>query len=248
MKAEANSDLESENIAPENRTFLRSADMRYYGEGQEMTVAFPAGNDFSRSLAEAIVEFHRAYKSQFGFNYEDQTPVEVVNLRLTAIGGMKRFPRRYLDKGKGSEFARSEEREVYFAATGFASTPVFERSRLGRDDRIEGSAIIEDFGSTTVVPPGGACEVDEWGNLRISLPVFSNQKTSQHESQSESQEVPSPVVQEIVKELSTRPSGRWRTWLSAQRVPRLSGICTTIGLGYSIEKDTSSPADLIRPL
>ncbi len=168
MEAEAGVDLEAEKVPRESRIYVRSADMRYLGEGQEMTIELPPGLPFADSVKGAVAGFHEAYRFQFGFNYQDRTPVEVVNLRLTAVGKMRRLPRREIPEG-GEEEGRKGERPVYFPATGFAPAPVYERGRLGRGRVLEGPAVVEDFGSTTVVPPGGRCEVDEWGNLRILL-------------------------------------------------------------------------------
>jgi N-methylhydantoinase A/oxoprolinase/acetone carboxylase beta subunit/N-methylhydantoinase B/oxoprolinase/acetone carboxylase alpha subunit len=190
MEAEARADLAKEEIPPARRRFLRSADMRYLGEGQEMTVELPSEGDFSRSLASAVASFHEAYRAQFGFNYKDRTPVEVVNLRLTAVGELERHAWSKIGAGSGPECARKSGRLVHFAGRGRVPTPIYDRGLLGRGDKIHGPSIIEEFGSTTVVPPGAACEVDEWGNLRIKLgpraEIAPEEKTS-------------PVVQEIVE-------------------------------------------------
>jgi N-methylhydantoinase A len=53
---------------------------------------------------------------------------------------------------------------VYFESGG-AQTPIYERSRLQPDDCVEGPAIVEEFGSTTVVPPLQRARMDDFGNL-----------------------------------------------------------------------------------
>jgi N-methylhydantoinase A len=45
---------------------------------------------------------------------------------------------------------------------------VYDRARLGADDRIAGPAIVEQYDSTTVVLPGQALTVDDFGNLLIA--------------------------------------------------------------------------------
>ena len=190
MEAEAQDDLAKEEIPPARRRFLRSADMRYFGEGQEMTVELPAEGGFARSLSRSASFFHAAYRAQFGFNYENHTPVEIVNLRLTAVGELERHPRRRVGSSGGPERARKGARPVYFAGQGYVSTPLYDRGRLGLGDRVQGPCVIEEFGSTTVVPPGAGCRVDKWNNLRIQLAPKA--KTA-------SQETASPVVQEIVE-------------------------------------------------
>ncbi|MFQ5913709.1 MAG: hydantoinase B/oxoprolinase family protein [Nitrospinota bacterium] len=198
MERRADADLDAEGLPKEARTFHRSADMRYYGEGQEMTVEFPDGAAFAESVEGGAGRFHDAYRAQFGFNYQDRTPVEVVNLRLTAVGKFPRPPRREIPAGRGAEAARKEGRPVYFPATGYVPTPVYGRDRLGTGDQLEGPAIIEDFGSTTVVPPDGRCELDARGNVRILLPAREEKAASSAGTGAVSPPV-SPVVQEIVE-------------------------------------------------
>jgi N-methylhydantoinase A len=62
--------------------------------------------------------------------------------------------------------ARAEERAVYFDGR-FVPCPVYERERLPEGGRFAGPAVVEEFGSTTVVFPGWEARVDEFGNLRL---------------------------------------------------------------------------------
>lgn len=190
MEAEARADLVREGVPPARHRFLRSADMRYFGEGQEMTVELPEGPDFGHRLAQGVASFHGAYLAQFGFHYRDKTPVEIVNLRVTAVGELEGHPWAKAAPGQGADRARTDERPVYFADRGYIPTPIYDRGRFGQGDKVEGPCVIEEFGSTTVVPPGGDCRVDEWGNLRIRLAPKAGAASAG---------AASPVVQEIVE-------------------------------------------------
>ena len=46
-------------------------------------------------------------------------------------------------------------------------SPVWERERLPADAVLAGPAIVEEFGATTVVPPGWRGTLDAHGNLRF---------------------------------------------------------------------------------
>ncbi|MFP6868914.1 MAG: hydantoinase B/oxoprolinase family protein, partial [Nitrospinota bacterium] len=199
MEEEADADLKVEQVDPASRVFVRSLDLRYSGEGQEMRVDIPPAGTFAEATRLVIGRFHEEYKSQFEFNYESQTPVEVVSLRLTAIGEMKKAPRKRIAGGKGAETARTGHRPVYFASREFVETPVYDRARLGKGDQIEGPAIVEDFGATTVIFPGSRCGIDDWGNLRISLPARKKGETESASEGGQSENGPGPVVQEIVE-------------------------------------------------
>ena len=192
MEWEAQADFAREDVPENSQMLLRSADMRYFGEGQEMNITLPGNGGFAKSLEAAVTAFHEAYRFEFGFNYKGRVPVELVNLRLTAAGKIRCAERQKYPAGQGADRARKGERPVYFPEDGFRPTAFYDRMLLGGGDAFEGPAIVEDFGSTTVVPPGGRCEVDEWGNLRIALPAAEEKAESASPGAS-------PVVQEIVE-------------------------------------------------
>ncbi len=74
------------------------------------------------------------------------------------------------DGGAGSaEAARVGTRDVYFRrGEGFVSTPIYDRERLAPGAAFAGPAVVEQMDSNTLVPPGWACRVDEYGNLLLT--------------------------------------------------------------------------------
>ena len=62
--------------------------------------------------------------------------------------------------------AEKSFRPVYFGAQ-FQDTPVYDRASLPAGGRFDGPAVVEEFGSTTVVFPGQYVEVDPHGILVI---------------------------------------------------------------------------------
>lgn len=78
-----------------------------------------------------------------------------------------------------AEFARSAptgksvspraHRPVWFAAGGDLDTPVYWRPDLSPGFSVKGPAIVEQFNSTTVVPPGFDAVVDPWLNIILRL-------------------------------------------------------------------------------
>ncbi|MBV9131537.1 MAG: hypothetical protein JO318_02505, partial [Chloroflexi bacterium] len=57
-------------------------------------------------------------------------------------------------------------RRVVFDAS-LDDVPVYWRPSLRPGDTLEGPAIVEEFGSTTVVFPSQTARVDEFGNLLL---------------------------------------------------------------------------------
>jgi N-methylhydantoinase A len=67
---------------------------------------------------------------------------------------------------RSADFAPKSTRPVYFDAE-FRDTPVFERASLPAGGRVDGPAVVEEFGSTTVIFPHQYLEVDPHGILVI---------------------------------------------------------------------------------
>ncbi len=159
-----------EGFASERMLLARSADLRYFGQASEVRVDVPRGA-LDRSLADvAVRRFHDRHAQTYGYSYHDSQQlqaVEWVNLRVTGVGPIARPPiqpaaRPFTD---GIERARKGCRQAVFAE--HVETPIYRRERLQPGDRIEGPAIVEEFGSTTVVQPGLQAGVDTYGNLLL---------------------------------------------------------------------------------
>ena len=163
--------LASEGFAASEMRLVRGADLRYFGQAWEVRVEVPAGC-LDRAAADVVVQrFHAAHQRTYGYSYaaHPEQRIEWVNVRLVAIGPLQRPEIRPRPRGAagGPERARSGSRRVYFDA-GFRETPVYDRSRLEPADCIEGPAIVEEFGSTTVVLPHQLARVDDYGNLLLT--------------------------------------------------------------------------------
>jgi N-methylhydantoinase A len=160
LQVEGGELLADEAIGEEERYFARSADMRYVG--QEYTVTVTVGTEIDLSAIDA--SFHDQHRIRYGHSTPG-APVEFVNLRLAAFGriGGGAAPFSPPDSGEPAVVGR---RQVVFDGEEQA-TDVVRRDLLQPDDRHEGPVVIEEEGSTTVVPPGYAVDVDNHGNLLI---------------------------------------------------------------------------------
>jgi N-methylhydantoinase B len=153
-----------------NVQMIRSADLRYFGQAWEVRVEVPGGR-LDRAAADTVVDrFHRAHQKTYGYSYaaSAEQVVEWVNLRVTGVRPLDRpaLPRLERNLPGGSERARAGSRAVWFA-NGFTETPLYARQHFQPGDCIEGPAIVEEFGSTSVVPPGLVASVDDYGNLLL---------------------------------------------------------------------------------
>jgi len=151
-------------------SFLRSADMRYLGMGSELNVAVPSpGPIDAMTLDNLLEEFHQQHGSVFGFSYRGDHAVELITLRVTAVGDRHiQLPAAAInDKGSGQPQGK---RSVLFDLAGMPLTvPVYRREDLNQDWQAAGPLVIDQYDSTTVVLPGCRVRIDSHSNLIISL-------------------------------------------------------------------------------
>ncbi|MGI9103280.1 MAG: hydantoinase/oxoprolinase family protein [Terriglobales bacterium] len=138
---------------------LRYADIRYAGQGYELSVEW--GRDF-------VKRFHQAHRRRYGYA-DEKRRVEIVNVRVRMVASTERvpFPRQKLARGNGRQ-AIVKQRRVIFEGRAFKA-PVYDRARLKPGDRFVGPAIIAEYSATTVLPPGCRARVDGRENILIEL-------------------------------------------------------------------------------
>jgi len=168
--------LAAEGFATDDMRIVRSADLRYFGQAWEVAVELPAGTIDERTAAVAADSFHDAHEQRYGYSYRHATDrgttgrqtMEWVNVRVTGIGPIARPALRELPAGDDRPArALSGERAVIFGDKA-VKCPIYERARLAPGDVLNGPAIVEEYGATTVVYPGQRIVVDRLGNLILT--------------------------------------------------------------------------------
>ena len=171
MIAEGRKAVDGSGIRPSRVSVAYAADMRYVGQEHPVTVDL-SPSVFKRRDREAIKKhFDEVHQLRYGTCAPEER-AEIVSLRATVTGVMKKPPLERFPRGARSPVAAAERgrRKVYFAELGKAVfTPTFARDALRAGNRIEGPALIEEHASTTVVLPGDRLQVDEFGNLVIEV-------------------------------------------------------------------------------
>ena len=160
-------DIEAEGIPGEAIAIRLVADVRYFGEGHEVHVEIPLGMSDKAAIDFMWDEFHNVHDRTFGFNYRGQQDVELVNLRVRAVGTQSR-PQIKPVQSRHEPAAPFGQRKVYWRSTGWIDVPLFRRSELALDQRIAGPAIIEEYGSTIVMPPLWSLHSDRYRNLILA--------------------------------------------------------------------------------
>ena len=166
--------LEQDGIEDEDWRIQRLADCRYEGQGYELRVECPDGEIDEAWRAEVEKRFHAEHARQYYRSAEDR-PVQVVTARARAIGGVSGVEWPALE---GAEPGATETtRSVWFRVNGSLArlaTPVYRRETLAPGQRIEGPAVITQFESTTLLPPGARLAVDAYGSFVIDVTAMAD--------------------------------------------------------------------------
>lgn len=157
-------DIAAEGIAEDKVDIRRVADIRYFGEGHEVQVDIPGDLTGAAAVAHMFKDFHRVHDQTFGFHYEGEQDVELVNLRVQAIGVQHR-PALKPDTAPRSAAKPFGRRPAYWRGLGWIDCPLYRRTELAVDQNIAGPAIVEEYGSTVVVPSSWTVRADAYGNL-----------------------------------------------------------------------------------
>jgi N-methylhydantoinase A len=139
----------------------RSLDLRYRGQAFELNL------EVAGEAIEAVsASFHERHRAMYG-HADSSATIELVNARLTAYGLVAKSASEHHRAPQASmEHALIERRRVWFDGAPHDCL-VWERERLPEQAAITGPAIVEEFGATTVVPPGWHGALDAHGNLRL---------------------------------------------------------------------------------
>ena len=153
------------------REVVRQVDMRYRNQRYEVSVPLPPSGELARDgLAAVEAAFHRAYERRYGRTIRG-VAVETVTWRVSVSApppATLKSPRRATQPSPGGPGDPAGRRAAWFG-DGFVDTPFYRRDRLRAGASLEGPAIVEENGSTTVVPPGARGAVDRDGNLVFEL-------------------------------------------------------------------------------
>ena len=167
LEREATAWLSTEGVPPDQRRLQRLADLRYRHQGFEITVPW---NEPDLSADGLVRRFHERHRRLYTYALED-APVEIVTLRVSATGGLRRLtlPRLPARRGSAAQ-ARTGRRRVYFEeAGGWVECATYDRESLPPGGVLAGPAIVEQLDATTVVLPGQRATVDRIGNLIVRL-------------------------------------------------------------------------------
>jgi N-methylhydantoinase A len=169
LVAQALAWLRSEQVPSEAQQLIYAADLRYAHQSFELTCPMPAGHVTQALVQELVTAFHREHQRLYSYDLPN-APVELVNLRVTAIGLLPKLQPQLARAASSSlDGAFAGVRPVYFDQRGgFVDTPCYTRSRLAPGMTFEGPAVVDQDDATTVIFPDFHVKVDPVGNLILA--------------------------------------------------------------------------------
>jgi N-methylhydantoinase A len=162
---EAHTALAEEGIAFDTVTLSRLADLRYAGQAYELTVRVPDGPvDVDRLTFEFAAEHERTYG-----HGSTEDPVDLVSIRLVAqVEGHALATRLAASEDPGVDGERITRRAYFGPDVGLLDVPVIGRAALD-GVTAEGPLFVDEYDSTTVIPPGCRAALDEFGSINIDV-------------------------------------------------------------------------------
>jgi N-methylhydantoinase A/oxoprolinase/acetone carboxylase beta subunit len=172
LEQQARSQLEADGIPPDRILIQRVADCRYLGQGYELRVDAAPGTIDEAWVEKLQAGFHDVHEREYSRRF-DESDIEIPNVRVRGIGLQPALRMPEVLRGPESpEAALSHEGEAWFRVRGrFEAVPTryYERARLAAGNRLEGPAIVNQYDSTTVIPPGISALVDGFGNIVVAV-------------------------------------------------------------------------------
>lgn len=165
LVSEANAWLDREQVPQSGRSLRWMAALRYEHQGFELTVDWPTGDASVEALNNALGAFHREHERLYTFSQTD-APVELVQLRVQAIGSMAKPAITRLSGSVRPQDAQVGSQNVW-TESGWRVCPIYERSLLSAGVSFDGPAIVQQFDATTWILAGQRATVDEFGHLIV---------------------------------------------------------------------------------
>jgi N-methylhydantoinase A len=167
LAAQALEDLRADGFNADNINIQRSLDMRYAGQGYEITIPCDAETMTAEGLKALRQSFDEVHKGMFGHSAPEE-PVEIVSYRVRGVGLVPpvEMP-RFKPTGATLKDALRETRKVQFDGK-VVDCPIYQREKLDVGLTFSGPAVLDQFDCTTVIVPGQTVRVDEWKNLIVT--------------------------------------------------------------------------------
>ncbi len=179
LERQAEEQLTEDGIDPSKMVIQRIVEARYLGQGYELRVDVASGTIDEGWVAKLRADFHNIHEREYSRRFED-SDIEVPNIRVRGIGLMPALVTPEVEQGGESpDAALRLESEAWFLVDGKLTqvpTRYYSRPELKAGNRLTGPAIVNQYDTTTVIPPGVTAHVDRFGNIVIEVGASAEAK------------------------------------------------------------------------
>jgi N-methylhydantoinase A len=169
MAEEGKKILVSSGLATDAISYQRTADMRYIGQGHEVSVMLPDGILSPEHVPVIALAFEETYRALYGRKGPD-VPLEVINWRVVASGARPAMNIKFSRDMVDDTDTRKGSRSAYFPEPGrYVDTAVYNRYAFSPGMKFTGPAIVEERESTLIIGVGGRARVDERLNIIVEV-------------------------------------------------------------------------------
>jgi N-methylhydantoinase A len=167
MLGEAKRMLAGERVTDDAMTFQRYLDLRY--EGQEFSIKVPVSEEevAGADLLTIRERFDAIHDRSFGHAAPNEA-LEMVNIRLSARGIRQKMQMPAVASGSTPK-PRMIRKVCFDSAERFDDCPVYARDSLPAGAEIKGPALIEEYGSTTVLFASDSATIAKTGEIVIQV-------------------------------------------------------------------------------
>jgi N-methylhydantoinase A len=152
-------EVAAEGVSAERITLFPQMDVRYRGQAYELTV--PLTPDFATA-------FHAAHQRVYSYS-QPAAPLEIVNLRLAAVGAVTHPVLPAADPGDADPSAARLGQRSVVLATSLASIDLYDGVALRPGHAVPGPAIVVYQDTTVFLAAGDRAAVDRHFNLVIAV-------------------------------------------------------------------------------
>ncbi len=166
LATKASRALDAEKVPKKEQSVIYEADVRYHGQGLLLTIGFDLKELEKKGLDVIGSRFDEMHSQLFTFALDEDK--ELVNLRAVAQGKATAVSAQSVGKGSKSPAAARISDVSVFMDGKDRKAVLYDRSKLKSGNVIDGPAIVQEMDSTTLILPGHAGAIDDFGNILIN--------------------------------------------------------------------------------
>lgn len=148
-----------------------AVDVCYQGQSSELTVPVPGSRIDAAAIDQIIESFEQEYERTYGHRGENRR-FDIVNARMVAtVPRLTQGKSTWADDPDAGGTGASSRLAYFGREQGLVRTAVLARKNLAAG-AVQGPAIVQEYDTTVVIPPGCSGALDTFGNIVIDVPEY----------------------------------------------------------------------------